>query len=144
MPSGLSILTASRPICGKARSFTGIEARSGDSLGRLPAALESRRQALVGGTQRGFADRGRDADAVEQFLLGADLAKPFVVAGRQRLAGAEAGAGVGDAELRRLLGLIISQRARGDPGQRQRRQVYAVCAGQTAMALLGEIVAVLQ
>jgi len=34
----------------------------------------------------------------KQFLLGADLAKPFVVVGGQRLAGDEAGAGVGNAQ----------------------------------------------
>jgi len=41
----------------------------------LPAALETRGEALVRSTLRRFADRSRDADAVEQFLLGADLAK---------------------------------------------------------------------
>jgi hypothetical protein len=47
----------------------------GDSL--LPTALESGRQALVGHALRGFADRAGNADAVEQFLLGADLAQPL-------------------------------------------------------------------
>ena len=68
-------------------------ARSGGGNQRSPAALESRGEALAGRPERGFADRGRDADAVEQFLLGADLAKPFVIGGGQRLAGNQAGAG---------------------------------------------------
>jgi hypothetical protein len=98
---------------------------------RSPAALESGGEALAGRPKRGFADRGRDADAVEQFLLGADLAKPFVVGGGQRLAGNQAGAGIGDAQLRRLLGLV--DRARGDPRQRRDSRlddVVAVLQGQ--------------
>ena len=79
----------------------------------------------------GLADRAGDADAVEQFLLGADLAQPFVVGGGQRLAGDEAGAGIGDAQLRRLLGLVVSRRVRGDAGHRDD-------------ALLDDVVAVLQ
>src|SRR5450755_1428346 len=110
----------------------------------LPAALETRGEALVRSTLRRFADRSRDADAVEQFLLGADLSKPFVIGGRQRLAGDETGAGVGNAELCRLLGLIIARRASDDARHRYRRQVYAVCARQTTMALLDHVVAVLQ
>src|SRR6266576_3056857 len=94
-----------------------------------PAALESRGEALVGGPERGFADRGRDAGAIEQFLLGADLAKPFVVGGGTRLAGNQTGASVGNAQLRRLLGLI--DRASDDPGHRRD-------------ALLDDVVAVLQ
>src|SRR5512140_1490219 len=84
----------------------------------LPAALESGGEALVRRAQRGFADRAGDADAVEQFLLGADLSQPFVVRGGQRLAGDETGAGIGDAELRRLLGPVISRWPRGDAGHR--------------------------
>ena len=52
-----------------------------------PATLVSGAEALAGGAERRFADRARDADALEQFLLGADLAKPFVLGGGQRLAG---------------------------------------------------------
>src|ERR1700681_1748384 len=77
----------------------------------LPAALEAGAKALVGGALRGFADRARDGDAVEQLLLGADLAQPFVVGGRQRLAGPEAGAGIAEAQLRRLVGLVAARRA---------------------------------
>ena len=57
-----------------------------------------------------------DGDAVEQFLLGADLAKPFVVGGRQRLAGDETGAGIGNAQPGRLLGLVIPRRVAAMPG----------------------------
>src|SRR5580704_17902425 len=74
---------------------------------RLPAALEAGAERLVGGALRRFADRGRDADAVEQFLLGADLAQPFVVGGRYGLAGDKTGAGIGDAEFCRLVGAVI-------------------------------------
>src|ERR1700680_1522314 len=143
-PSGLPILTASRPICGNARSFLGIR-RSARRPAALPAALEPGADAPAGRALRGFADRAGDADAVEQFLLGADLAQPFVVGGGKRLPGHEAGAGVDDAQLRRLPGLVVSRRAGG-----RRRQVYAVCARQTAMAghrddaLLDDVVAVLQ
>src|SRR3954464_11214136 len=52
---------------------------------RLPAALETGREALAGGAGGGLADRARNGDAVEQLLLGADLAQPFVVIGRERL-----------------------------------------------------------
>src|SRR3984893_8141628 len=111
---------------------------------RLPAMLESRGEALGRRPLRAFADRAGNADVAEQFLLGADLAQPFVVGRRKRLAGDETGAGVGNAQLRRLLGLIVANRAAGDAGHRHRRQVYAVCARQTAMTLLDHIVAVLQ
>src|SRR5882724_2078484 len=69
--------------------------------------LEARGETLVRGTERRFADRARYADPAEQFLFGADLAKPFVVGGGERLAGDEAGAGVGDAQLRRLLRFVM-------------------------------------
>src|SRR5229473_6619162 len=85
---------------------------------RLPAMLESRGEALVRRALRGFADRAGNADVAEQFLLGADLAQPFVVGRRKRLAGDETGAGVGHAQLRRLLGLIVAHRAAGDAGHR--------------------------
>src|SRR6202171_244627 len=85
---------------------------------RLPAMPESRSKALVRRPLRGFADRAGNADVAEQFLLGADLAQPFVVGRRQRLASDETGAGVGDAQLRRLLGLIVPHRAAGDARQR--------------------------
>src|SRR5260370_12544865 len=111
---------------------------------RSPAALESGAEALVRGSERRFADQARYADAVEQFLLGADLAKPFVVGGRQRLAGDQAGAGVGNAQFGGAVDFIISRRMSGHAGHRHRRQVYAVCARQTAMPLLDRVVAVLQ
>src|SRR6202795_565610 len=133
--SGLPILTGSGPICGNARSLLRC---SGNAPGqprarsrRSPAALESGGEALAGGAQRRLADRARDADAVEQFLFGADLAQPFVVGGGKRLAGDQASAGVGDAQPGRLLGLIVSRRPRDDAGHRQD-------------ALLGDVVAVLQ
>src|SRR3954453_1290612 len=62
----------------------------------LPALLETRRQALADRPLRGFADRTGDGDVVEQLLLGASLAQPFVVGGRQRLARCDAGAGIGE------------------------------------------------
>src|SRR5258705_5943235 len=97
----------------------------------LPAPLESGGEALVRSARRCFTDRARDADAVEQFLLGADLAQPFVLAGRQRLAGDETGAGVGKAQLRQLVGFVGSHLVTGDAGYRYD-------------ALLDDIVAVLQ
>src|SRR5258708_21754198 len=97
----------------------------------LPAALEPGAETLVGGALRGFADRARDGDAVEQLLLCADFAQPFVVVGRQGLAGREAGAGVGDAEPGRLVGLVAAYRAADDTGYRHD-------------ALLDQIVVVLQ
>src|ERR1700712_5446319 len=96
-----------------------------------PAALEARAQALVRGALRRLADRALDGDAAEQFLLGADLAEPFVVGGRQPLAGDQAGAGIGDAQLRRAVDLIIPA---GMPGD----------AGNGGRALLDDVVAVLQ
>src|SRR6266853_1651697 len=98
---------------------------------RLPAALESRGKALVRGAERGFADRARNADIAEQFLLGADLAQPSVVGRRKRLAGDETGAGVGNAQPGRLVGFIISHRASRD-------------AGHWHDTLLDDVVAVLQ
>src|SRR5713101_3752210 len=111
---------------------------------RSPAALKSGAEALVRGSERRFADRARYADAFEQFLLGADLAKPFVVGGGQRLAGDQAGAGVGNAQFGGAVDFIISRRMSGHAGHRHRRQVYAVCARQTAMPLPDHVVAVLQ
>src|ERR1700680_2436569 len=96
-----------------------------------PATVESRGDTLFHRAERRFADRAGYADAAEQFLLGADLAKPSVVGGGKRLAGDEAGAGVGNAQFRRLLGFIISRRAPGDAGHRHD-------------ALLDHVVAVLQ
>src|SRR5665647_207800 len=131
--SGLPILTASGPICGNARSLlrcSGTETTA-RRYRRSPAALESGGEALVGGAQRRLADRARYADAVEQFLFGADLAQPFVVGGGKLLAGDQAGAGVGDAQPGRLLGLVASRWPRDDAGHRED-------------ALLGDIVAVLQ
>src|ERR1700679_1068372 len=94
-PSGLPILTASRPMCGNARSFPGIGGnRQAGRTPRLPAGLEPGAERLVCGPLRRFADRGRDAGAIEQFLFGADFAQPFVVGGRQRLASDETGAGI--------------------------------------------------
>src|ERR1039457_4667403 len=81
---------------------------------RLPAVLESRGEALVRRPLRRFADRAGNADVAEQFLLGADLAQPFVVGRRKRLAGDETGAGVGNAQPSQLLGLIVPHRAAGD------------------------------
>src|SRR5690349_1234155 len=97
----------------------------------LPALLEARRHALVDRALRGLADRAGDGDVVEQLLLGADLAQPFVVGGRQRLAGADAGAGVGDGDLGALVGLVIARDVAADAGDRTR-------------ALLVDAVAVLQ
>src|SRR6266566_2618625 len=79
----------------------------------LPATLEAGADALVRGALRGLADRARDGDAVEQLLLGADLAQPFVVGARQALAGDQAGAGVVDAQFRGLIGLIVALRTGG-------------------------------
>src|ERR1700726_1189098 len=84
----------------------------------LPAPLESRGKALVRGAECGLADRAGYADATEQFLLGADLAQPSVIGGGQRLACAEARAGVGNAQLRRLLGFIVARRVTDDAGYR--------------------------
>src|SRR3981081_376149 len=100
-------------------------------LGRSPATLETRGEALVGGALRRFADRARYADAIEQFLLGAPFPKPFVVGRGKRLAGGEAGAGAANAELCRLLGLVISRPPRRAPGHRDG-------------PLLDDVVAVLQ
>src|SRR5882724_2970879 len=97
----------------------------------LPAALESGADTLVGGAGRRLADRARDGHPVEQLLLGADLAQPFVVRCRQGLAGDEAGAGIGDAQLRRLVGLVAARRMADDPGHRHD-------------ALLDQVVAILQ
>src|SRR4051794_22633330 len=86
---------------------------------QLPALLETRRQALVDRPLRGFADRAGDGDVVEQLLLGADLAQPFVVGSRQRLARGDAGAGVGESDLGRLLGLVIPRDVTADSGERR-------------------------
>src|SRR5260370_38927433 len=48
-----------------------------------PAALEPGAEALVGRALRRFAGRARWADAAAPFLLGAGLAKPFVLVRRQ-------------------------------------------------------------
>src|SRR5690349_11351552 len=48
-----------------------------DDSGVLPAAFEARAEARAGGARRRFADRARDGDALEQLLLGADLAQPL-------------------------------------------------------------------
>src|SRR5580692_5984369 len=93
--------------------------------------LESRGETLARRAERRLADRAGNADAAEQFLLGADPAQPLVVAGREGLAGAEARAGVADAQLCRLLGLVVPRRAPGQSGYRNE-------------ALLDHIVAVLQ
>src|SRR3954464_4579190 len=85
----------------------------------LPALLETRRQALVDRPLRGFADRAGDGDVVEELLFGADLAQPFVVGGRQRLARGDAGAGVGEGNLGRLVGLVIARDATTDAGERR-------------------------
>src|SRR6185437_12168980 len=97
----------------------------------LPALLESGAEALVGGAERGLADRAGNADAAKQLLLGADLAQPFVVGGRQRLAGHKTGAGIGNAQFCRLVGLVVAYRAADDARHRND-------------ALLDQIVAVLQ
>src|SRR5262245_24286305 len=76
---------------------------------RLPTSLESGAEALVGDAGGGLADRAGDGDAVEQLLLGAYLAQPFVVRGRQGLAGDETGAGVGNAQLRGLIGFVAAR-----------------------------------
>src|ERR1700722_17134696 len=134
LPSGLSILTGSGPICGNAGSFPGSGPkgpRGSPKAPQLPALLESGAQALVGGAERRFADRARNADATEQFLLGADFTKPFVVGGGQRLAGRKTGAGIRDAQFGRLVGFVIARRAADDAGHRDD-------------ALLDQIVAVLQ
>src|SRR6185437_12676228 len=73
---------------------------------RLPAFLVSGGDALVGGALCGLADRAGDGNAAEQLLLGADLAQPFVVRGRQRLPGREACAGFGQLDLGGLVGVI--------------------------------------
>src|SRR5436190_13444629 len=75
----------------------------------LPAPLEAGAEALVGGAGGGLADRAGDGDAFEQFLFGADLAEPFVVARRQRAACRETGAGVRDREFCRLVGLMVAR-----------------------------------
>src|SRR5262249_24958188 len=72
----------------------------------LPALFEARRNALAGGALGSLADRTGDREAAEQLLFGAELAQPFVVGGRERLAGRDAGAGLGDLEPGRLLGLV--------------------------------------
>src|SRR5436190_24132248 len=95
-----------------------------------PAVPEAGAETLVRGAERGFADRAIDGDAAEQFLLGAELAKPLVLGGGQRLAGNEAGAGIGDAQLGGLFGLVISRRVGGD-------------AGHGHVALLDDVVTVL-
>src|SRR6187402_755215 len=56
-----------------------------DSKDGSPALLEARGQALVDRALRGFADGTGDGDVVEQLLLGAELAQPFVVIGRHGL-----------------------------------------------------------
>src|SRR4051794_14555493 len=76
----------------------------------LPAALETGAEALAGGAGGGLADRAGDDDAVEQLLFGADLAQPFVVIGRERLSGHETGAGIGNAQFCRLVGLVGARR----------------------------------
>src|SRR3954467_13056622 len=86
---------------------------------QLPALLETRRQALVDRPLRGFADRAGDGDVVEELLLGADLAQPFVVGGRQRLARGDAGAGVAEGDLGRLVGLVIARDVTADAGERR-------------------------
>src|SRR5882757_214688 len=96
-----------------------------------PATLVAGAEALAGGAERRFADRARDADALEQFLLGADPAKPFVVGGGQRLPGDQAGAGVGNAQFRGAVDLVISRWMPAEAGYRHD-------------ALLDQIVAVLQ
>src|SRR5215212_12259000 len=138
-PSALPILAASCPIYGIGRSFSrdgyfqaGKRIKSAQ-LRPLPAAFEPGAEALVGGTRRRFADRARDGDAVEQLLLGADLAQPFVVRGRQGLAGDQAGAGIGNAEPRRLVGLVAARRMADDAGHRHDAlldQVVVVLQGQ--------------
>src|SRR5438034_9079998 len=97
----------------------------------LPASLEACADALAGCALRGLADRSGDADAVEQFLLGADLAQPFLVGRRHGLAHADTGAGVEHAQFRRLVGRVIPGRARAIAGDRDD-------------ALLRDIVTVLQ
>src|ERR1700679_2962380 len=84
----------------------------------LPAPLEACGEALVGGAVRSLADRAGYIDAAEQLLFGADLAQPSVVAGGERRAGAEAGAGIGNAQLRRLIGFVVARRVRDDAGHR--------------------------
>src|SRR6266581_8597559 len=128
LPSVLPILTASGPICGNAGSFSGDRPGMANAL---PTPLEARVETLVGGAGRGFSDRAGDGDAVEQFLLGADLAQPSIVIRRQGLAGHKAGSGVDDAQFGRLVGLVAAQRTADDAGNRND-------------ALLNQIVAVLQ
>src|SRR5262249_3782071 len=99
--SGRSILTASRPSCGNARSFP----RPARAPRDLPGLLVGGGNALAGGTVCGLADRTGDRYAVDDLLLGADLALPSVVGGGQRLARDEAGSGPGDVDLGGLVGL---------------------------------------
>src|SRR5450631_2099776 len=107
---------------------------------RLPAMPESRGEALVRRPLRGFADRAGNADVAEQFLLGADLAEPFVVGRRKRLAGDETGAGVGNAQLRRLLGFVVANRAAGDAGRRHTLldHIVAVLQGERILFVQGQ------
>src|SRR6266550_6011177 len=58
--------------------FRPENASNRDNSDPLPAAFEPCAEALVGCAGGRFADRARDCDAVEQLLLGADLAQPFV------------------------------------------------------------------
>src|SRR6185436_2819002 len=102
----------------------------------LPTAFEPCAEALVGGAGWRFADRAGDGDAVEQLLLGTDLAQPFVVRRRQGLAGDQAGAGVSDAEPCRLVGLVAARRMADDAGHRHDAlldQVVVVLQGQRVL-----------
>src|ERR1700761_2394006 len=98
-------------------------------LSGLPALLVGGGDALAGGALRGLADRAGDRHAVGDLLLGADFAGPFIVGGGDRLAGAEAGSGLGDVDLGGLVGLVVPRRVGGDAGNRHH-------------ALLGHVVAV--
>jgi hypothetical protein len=87
-----------------------------DEAPGLPALLVPSADALVRGAQQRFANRPGNAGPAEQFLLSAGMAQPFIVAGRKRLAGGEAGTGVDEAEFRRLVGFIVAERAADNAG----------------------------
>src|SRR5579871_3448692 len=73
----------------------------------LPALFKAGRNALVGRAHRRFRYRTGDVETADDFLLGADPAQPFFVAGgRKALAGGKTRAGVDDAKAGGLLGRI--------------------------------------
>src|ERR1700753_1148200 len=102
----------------------------------LPALFEAGGNAFVCYTKWGFGDRARDIEAPDDLLFGPDLAQPFVVRGRKRLAGGKAGAGLGDAEPGGLVRPI--GRAAGRAWRRRKALRHVVAVLQRQRILVAE------